>query len=151
MTEETSKIINIIPDEENGYKIKNVLVDGVSQGPIESYKFEDIKQDHTLHAEFEIKTYTISPSAGENGKIYPENDVTIEWGNNKTFFIQPNENYVVSSLIVDGISVEVKTEHTFENVKENHTISAGFSLMEDNITTESGDPLLTENNKYILK
>jgi hypothetical protein len=45
-----SQLFNITPDA--GYQIQDVLVDGVSQGPIPSYEFTHVLSDHTIHAEF---------------------------------------------------------------------------------------------------
>ncbi|MBP9019864.1 MAG: copper amine oxidase N-terminal domain-containing protein [Bacteroidales bacterium] len=46
-----SKTFTITPD--NGYKIKDVKVDGASQGSITSYTFTNITSDHTISATFE--------------------------------------------------------------------------------------------------
>ena len=36
----------------SGYEIQDVLVDGISMGPIEKYKFNDVDSDHTIHVVF---------------------------------------------------------------------------------------------------
>jgi hypothetical protein len=46
-----SKTFNIIPD--NGYKIANVKVDGVSKGSLSSFSFTNVTADHTVTATFE--------------------------------------------------------------------------------------------------
>ena len=40
-------------EPDNGYKIKDVLVDGISVGPVTEYLFADIEEDHTIEAIFE--------------------------------------------------------------------------------------------------
>ena len=45
-----SQLFTIAPD--NGYQIQDVLVDGVSQGPIPSYQFTHVLSGHTIHADF---------------------------------------------------------------------------------------------------
>ncbi|MFC2119256.1 T9SS type A sorting domain-containing protein [Bacteroidota bacterium] len=47
---------------DEGYKISDVLVDGVSVGVVEQYVFEDVIEDHTIEALFEDNT----SSAGFN-------------------------------------------------------------------------------------
>jgi len=45
-----------------GYKIKDVVVDGASVGPVASYTFEGIASEHTIHADFEdeqLETVTV--------------------------------------------------------------------------------------------
>jgi len=36
----------------SGYEIQDVLVDGISIGPVEKYKFKDVNSDHTIHVVF---------------------------------------------------------------------------------------------------
>src|SRR5439155_7365426 len=46
-----------------GYIIADVVVDGVSQGPIRKYRFDAISQHHTIHAEF-TQVHIIAAIAG---------------------------------------------------------------------------------------
>ncbi len=51
---------------EDGYKISDVLVDGVSQGTISSYTFTDVVADHTIDAQFVATTrYYVSVSGND--------------------------------------------------------------------------------------
>lgn len=45
-----SKAFTIHPDE--GYEIDKVLIDGVDMGPITSYTFPEVKEEHTISASF---------------------------------------------------------------------------------------------------
>ena len=54
-----SKTFTITPD--SGYRIKDVLVDGVSVGAVSTYTFEDVVENHTIHATFARK-HTPTPS-----------------------------------------------------------------------------------------
>ena len=54
-----SKTFTITPD--SGYRIKDVLVDGVSVGAVSTYTFEEVVADHTIHAAFARK-HTPTPS-----------------------------------------------------------------------------------------
>lgn len=84
--EGADQTFTIIPD--SGYKIKDVKVDGQSQGAIDSYIFENVNNDkHTITAEFvPASTVTITPAdmtiymggeggydavVGEDGAIAP--------------------------------------------------------------------------------
>ncbi len=70
---------------------------------------------------------TIDASADKNGTITPDGKIRVRRNANKTFEIKPNAGYQISDVQVDGKSVEAKSTYTFENVKENHTISATFT------------------------
>ena len=50
----TSEQFNVIPSA--GYKVKDVLVDGVSVGPVITYTFDNITSDHVINASFTLIT-----------------------------------------------------------------------------------------------
>ena len=52
-----------------GYKIDDVVVDGVSVGAVTSYTFNNVTSNHTISVSFAIMTYTISASVGNGGSI----------------------------------------------------------------------------------
>jgi hypothetical protein len=53
-----SLLFTITPQQ--GYSIADVAVDGVSQGAVESYLFEEITADHTISASFTINQYELT-------------------------------------------------------------------------------------------
>ena len=53
------------------YHVADVLVDGVSEGPVTSYTFTNVTANHTIAASFAIDTHTITATAGANGAISP--------------------------------------------------------------------------------
>jgi murein DD-endopeptidase MepM/ murein hydrolase activator NlpD len=71
-------------------------------------------------------TYTITASAGSNGSISPSGDVAVNEGSDKSFTIVPDTGYQIDDVLVDGSSIGAVSSHTFNNVTENHTISATF-------------------------
>ena len=92
-----SKTFTITPD--SGYHIKDVLVDGKSVGAVGTYTFENVVDNHTIHATFARK-HTPTPSTPTveipdddalglnttdhfayiigygNGKVRPQNNIT---------------------------------------------------------------------------
>ncbi len=72
----------------------------------------------------------IYTSAGPNGLISPSGKVTINTGQSQTFTINPNPNYKIVDVRVDGQSVGPVSSYTFSNVlSSGHTIFAEFSLL----------------------
>ena len=114
----------ITPD--TGYQVAGVLVDGVSQGSVTSYTFTNVQATHTISATFTLKVCTITASAATGGTISPSGTANVNYGANQTFAINPNTNYAVSSVIVDGTDVGAVTSYTFSSVIANHAISAVF-------------------------
>ncbi len=87
-------------------------------------------------------TRTITAHAGENGTIVPTGEVNVEYGDDQTFTITPDEGFQIAFVTVDGIDVDMETDenwdaesgqYTFANVTENHTIEVGF----DDVTSMS--------------
>jgi fibronectin type 3 domain-containing protein len=70
--------------------------------------------------------YTINASAGANGTISPSGAVSLTQGITQTFTIQPNTNYRIAGVTVDGASVGAVSSYTFTNVIASHTINASF-------------------------
>jgi len=121
-----------------GYQITNVTVDSVSQGPISSYTFSNVSAAHAISAMFSPITYTITASAGAGGSISPSGSVTVSYGANRTFTVAANTGYTIADVLVDGTSVGSVSSYTFNNVAENHTISATFSIATYTISASAG-------------
>ncbi len=138
--EGNDETFTITPDA--GYHVADVLVDGVSQGNINTYTFTNVTADHTISVTFEkdIINHTITSSAGPNGSISPNGSVTVEEGNDETFTITPDAGYHVADVLVDGVSQGNIDTYTFTNVTADHTISVTFEkdIINHTITSSAG-------------
>ncbi|MGB9808512.1 MAG: hypothetical protein ACPLSA_00505, partial [Caldanaerobacter sp.] len=85
--EKSSKTFVIKPDD--GYTIKDVIVDGKSVGAVSTYTFENVTSDHTIEATFEPITYIITAYSGLGGTISTSSTITVNYGDSKTFNITP--------------------------------------------------------------
>ena len=121
-----------------GYSIASVTVDGVSQGAISSYTFNNVIAAHTISATFSTTSYTITASAGTGGAISPSGSVSVSYGTNRTFSITANIGYTIANVLVDGVSQGAIGSYTFSNVTANHTISATFTANSYSITASAG-------------
>jgi len=113
------------------YTIKDVQVDGESKGALSTYTFVNVTEDHTIHADFQIKTYEILVNQSEGGMIDPAGDdgvVTVNCGSTQCFNITPDEGNVVYDVIVDNNSVGVYNKYCFTNITGNHTLEAVFVI-----------------------
>ena len=110
-----------------GYHVADVVVDGVSKGPVGTYTFSNVTAPHTISATFAINTYTIAPLAGPQGSISPSVNQIVNYGGSRTFTITPGTGYRVAKVNVDGKSVGSVTSYTFINVRANHTILVTFT------------------------
>jgi hypothetical protein len=145
VNEGANQTFTIAPDA--GYRIDDVLVDNSSVGAVSSYTFENVIDDHTIHATFSpMPTYTIMATAGEGGSIDPSGDVVVNEGDDQTFSIAPNVGYEISDVTINDISVGVVEIYTFENVTANHSIHAYFEaiptyMVSGMVTDMEGAPL----------
>lgn len=131
-----SKTYAITPND--GHVVKNVKVDGVEKGELNSYTFTNVRSTHTIVVTFAEKELAISASAGTGGSISPSGTVKVEYGSDKTFTITPSEGYEIQSVTVDGADKGKITSYTFNDVKEAHTISATFVKKTFSITASAG-------------
>lgn len=116
------KTYAIAPDD--GHIIADVVVDGKSQGPVESYTFERVTESHTIHAVFEeIPLHSVRFEDGFGNTILerkvrdgstveaPENPTAEGWafaGWDKDLS-HVTEDLVVTALWDPLISVEIPT------------------------------------------
>ena len=70
---------------------------------------------------------TIRASAGANGSITPDGNVSVRTGSDQIFLITPDEGYAISDVRIDGRSIGAVMRYTFENVRSAHTIEASFT------------------------
>ena len=73
-----------------------------------------------------VRRYNIEADAGRGGDISPDGRVRVRRGENQTFRITADDGYEIYDVEVDGESVGAVSRYTFENVREDHTISATF-------------------------
>lgn len=136
MNHGSSQGYTITPD--TGYQVADVMVDGLSVGPVASYTFGQVVEDHTIHATFIADTVTITSSAGTNGTITPSGSVNVPIGGSQTFAIYPDSGYKISDVVVDGISMGSIDTYTFSNVTGDHTIVAAFTVENQAPTADAG-------------
>jgi hypothetical protein len=106
--------------------IADVVVDGVSQGPVSSYTFTNVQSDHTISATFNGIVYTILATAGSGGSISPSGLINVSCDDDQKFTITPDPDAVIADVVVDGVSQGAVSSYTFTAVQANHTINATF-------------------------
>lgn len=110
----------------DGYKVKEVKVNGVSVGAREHYTFENVLENQTISVEFERIKYDVSVIVGENGEATPS--LTIEQGGSAKIEFNPNFGYVVKDVKIDGVSLGKIDHYTFVSLDGNHTVEVEYTL-----------------------
>ena len=133
-----SDVTYIITPISSCHRIADVVLNGVSQGPVSSLSVNNISANYTLLAFFELIPYTITVSAGANGSISPSTGI-VNCGSGATYTITPDACYSIADVVVDGVSQGALSTYTFTNVTAPHTISASFTAIPNaNAGTVSG-------------
>jgi uncharacterized repeat protein (TIGR02543 family) len=132
-----SQVFTITPN--SGYEVDSVMVNGVNQGAITAYTFNNVTADQTINATFKVlPQYTITASAGANGTISPSGSVLVYSGASQSFTITPESGFQVDDVTVNGVSQGAITTYTFTNVTANQSINATFKPIIYTITASAG-------------
>jgi len=98
-------------------------------------------------------SFTITALAGQGGSISPSGNVTVNYGDSKTFTITPDTGYKIADVKVDSKSVGVVSTYTFEKVIDNRTIEVTFEkeVTQTVIVLKIGSSAFTVNGetKYL--
>jgi hypothetical protein len=104
-----------------GYHIVNVLVDGVSEGAVNSWDFIDVQSDHSITAAFTIDQFLVTVNVGAHGSSNLATQ-TIDWNTQLSFIFTPDEGYHVADVVVNG------TTHLGSVVSYNPTITGATTV-----------------------
>ncbi|MCL2042185.1 MAG: C25 family cysteine peptidase [Bacteroidales bacterium] len=126
---------------DSGYKIEEVLIDGVNNPTAVAngtYTFTNVTTTgHTIEViciAITGTTHEITVGTDGNGTISPsggaEGIVIVAEGDDIAFNIFPNDGYKIEEVLVDGVNKPAAVEngfYTFENVMEDHEIYVVFA------------------------
>jgi hypothetical protein len=121
-----------------GHHVTDVLVDGISVGPVTSYTFYNVKLPHTIAASCNIDTFVVTVKSVINGMITPSDATPITYGQDRTYTITPDATYRITDVQVDERSVGPVTSYTFSNITAAHSISASFATNIFTVTPSAG-------------
>ena len=128
-----------------GYRVDEVLVDGVAIGPVDAYTFRVVSADHSIEAHFAINTFSLTATAGPGGGIAPAGVTTVTYGGSQTYTATASEGYALGELRVDGVPVSPADHYTFSGVAADHAIAVSFvDVAPPVIALIGADPLLLE-------
>ena len=126
----------IVP--ETGWHISGLLVDGVSVEISDTFIFENVHANRTIEALFAINDYTVTATAGAGGNVSPSVSEA-SFGEDVTVAIVADDCYHIDSVFVDSLYVGAVESYTFENVAENHMLTATFAIDEHEISANAGE------------
>ena len=108
-----------------GYRVKDVIVDGVSVGAVSEYEFKNISADHTIFVEFELIKHSVNVTAVGGGKV-DNPSFTVDYGTDAVINITPDERFVIESITVNGVAWEITEPITISSVKADCEVVINF-------------------------
>jgi hypothetical protein len=150
---------SILINPDAGYYITGLTDNGNAVAPTAikdngngtfTYSIPSLYEDHNILVTLEKYKYTIDAEAGQGGTITPSGNVSVDYGENKSFTITPDDGYMISQILVDGTALTTTdSTYTFNSVTANHTISATFNALpvanSIMITLQIDNPYITVN------
>ena len=118
--------ITYILTPDPGYLIDQITVDGIYVGRNSTYTLSNVTAPHTIQATFMPDSFSITASVGQNGTMSPLGTTTIANGGSQIYTITSNTGYIISDVLIDGVSIGTTFLHSFVSVSANHTIHANF-------------------------
>ena len=113
------------------YRVADVLVDNVSVGPLASYTFTNVTQDHSIRAIFADNTFTLTYTAGLHGSITGTTPQTVDRGADGTpVTATPELGYHFTGWS-DGVATATRTD---VNVTADLNLTASFAVNQVGLT-----------------
>ncbi len=111
-----------------GYTLRDVLVDGLSAGADNPFRFFDVHDDHTIQPVFSRARFSVSSwVTGGHGSISPAGKVTYNGGDRPVYRFTPESGYKVDTVVVDDVPVaDPTTTYTFAPLAADHRIYVTF-------------------------
>lgn len=93
------------------------------------------KEDVEIKSNYEVNTYTIDVTLGENGKVTPEGKISVKHGESKKVTITANEGYHIENLESSGKKYQNTLGNKwksftidYNNVGGNYYVKADFAI-----------------------
>ena len=112
---------------EEGYRVSEVMIDGVSFGALEHYTFVGVDRDHTVSVEYEAlkSSVSITLPSGET--------VSVPIGESYRIDFAAKEGYRVSDVRIDGVSVGAVGHYTFTALDRDHTVEVDYEALKHSV------------------
>ena len=141
-SEGSSQTFTLTPD--TGYLVESVTA-GADTVTVTNNQFTltDIQNDIEIVVTFKAvltDTFTLTPSAGDNGTITPATPVVINDNGSQAFTVSPDAHYRVLSFTAGGVAVVQDSEnhYTVSHVTEEMAVRVEFTPITFTITASAG-------------
>lgn len=111
----------------DGLMVKDVIIDGLSKGPMPRYIVYGVDPPKSLTAIFgPPEQYLITTITNTGGSISPSGPLSLKEKSDQLFKINSNFGYVLVDVLVDGKSINPVVLYEFTDITKSHSIEAIF-------------------------
>ena len=177
--ENSDNSISIAPSATVGYKLNKLTVNKIvsydsDNNPVfgdetdlditsDNYNYSFDESEYTTNnmlgvyvdAEFIKKTYNLSFTVGENGKISTLSDgevlspITVEYGDDYTIKIKANKGYEIDNVVINGQEYHLTNgELTVNNIQEDTNVDITFKIKTYTLTIDDKEYKFSYNTTY---
>ena len=128
---ERGEDLELIITPDDGYRIASVILDGTdvtSEVKDSVFILSNVVSGHSVRVEFEVITYTVTVTAGENGSADPTTSV-VEYGKSLKIVFIPEPGYRTSYLTINGgdrIVPDDRTNYVIDDIIEDKAVEVFF-------------------------
>ena len=132
-----NKVFDISPNE--GYKVKDVKIDGVSVGAINYYTFTNVNQNHSIVVEFEKKLFNIKINVNGSGNINSDKSLeNIVYGENRILSLNAEKGWKVDKVYINDQLISLKDNKAILNtINQDIEISVIFKQLENTLLQDT--------------
>ena len=140
-----SVTFEIIPN--NGYKLKEIKINGVVVETVSSYILENVTSRNDVSVKFERIEFDLTIISGENGTISPSGVMKVKYGDNKLLKITPEEGYEISKITVNNVDIENSSDIILSNIIQDTIVVAEFKEIYSISTLHNNGGMITDSSK----
>jgi len=142
-----------------GYHIRAVTlyIDGKKKVVFQGHSRDDdtftysltVYATTTVEATFAKDVFTIYATSEGKGYINPSGEVSVLYGEDKTFTFTPDSGYIVKDVIIDGVSKGALPSYTFYRVNADHSLYVIFDSEKIVIVFTPDSPVYYVNGQML--
>ena len=121
-----------------GYEIDSIIVNGIKLNNVNYLTLDSIKSIQNIRIVFKPQILTVFASARSGGSISPQGNTAVKFGDKQVYTITPNNDYIIDSIVVNGVKITNSNIVTLDTIKSNLTLIVTFKLKSFTITSKAG-------------
>jgi hypothetical protein len=120
-------VLTFVAQADEGYQFSDIQVNGSSVGAITPYVLDHVLAVTTVHADFELLTYSVQVVKHGQGTVSPMSAIDSSYFSTTTFALTPSYCSQLDSVLLDGVPMDVSQPCELSHLVGNHQLDVYFS------------------------